>query len=73
MESTSRLVGLVLDGQAIPARLWEGTTAGGVPVICWVTRIAPAHPDDIERFEHELSLGRDPSAAARATPARLVL
>jgi hypothetical protein len=73
LESTSRLVGLVVDGAAIPARLWEGHTDRGTPVICWITRIAPAQPEHVERFEAELDPGRTPSPHAQATPARLVL
>lgn len=38
----------------VPVRLWEGTTADGVPCMVFVHRIAVANENDTERFEREL-------------------
>lgn len=67
IESTTRLVTCELDGQKFPARVWEGTTDSGVPVVCLVTRVAvpkdrPAA--DFEQFEQELKECKDPSRMA---------
>lgn len=73
VESTSRLVELVMDGESMPARIWEGVTAAGVPVICWVTRIAVKRDRDVRQFEAELAEQRAPSSEALAFPLRMIL
>jgi hypothetical protein len=73
VESTSRLAEVVMDGAAVPARIWEGRTEAGVPVICWVTRIAVKRDADTRQFEAELVEQRAPSAEAQAFPLRMIL
>lgn len=81
IESTDKIVELVgNDGGALcPARLWEGETDDGVPVFCFVTRIAPAIPEAelpgeiARRFGRALMETRAPSAVVAAFPARLIL
>lgn len=83
IESTEKIVTLEMwqdaRGVSIQARVWEGTTESGVPVHCFLTRIAPTVPDTPENrakfaeFERELKEQRKPSAAVQAIPLRLIL
>ena len=74
LESTSKIVQVEgPDGGLVPARLWEGTTADGIPVIALVTRVAVKLEHDLEAFHRDLVEQRPPSAEARAWPNRLVL
>lgn len=41
IESTDCLVTLLIDGKEVPARIWEGKTESGVPVVAFLTRISP--------------------------------
>ncbi len=50
MNSTEKIVAL----NGVPARVWEGETSSGVPVHCFVTRIAVSKDDDCSQFEKEL-------------------
>lgn len=69
IESTSKIVSV--DG--VPARLWEGSTDSGIPVHCYVTRIAVEKTEDMTQFLRELEEQRAPSPDVEAIPARLVL
>lgn len=69
IESTDKIVEL----NGIPARIWEGTSESGVPVHCFITRIA-AHKDyDLSQFDRELQEQRVPSADVAGIPLRLIL
>lgn len=70
LHSTTRVV----DVQGVPARVWEGQTASGIPVYCLITRVAvpPGQPTD--EFEAELVDCTAPTdVAVRAFSTRLVL
>jgi hypothetical protein len=70
LESTDQIV----DINGVPARVWEGTTAAGIPCHALITRIAVHKNDDATEFERELQETRPPSPALRDVyPARLVL
>ena len=69
IESTSKITEL----NGVPARVWEGKTESGIPVICFVTRIAVDKHQDCSQFERELQEQRVPSADASAFPIRMVL
>lgn len=74
LESTTKIVQLdIAPGVSVPARLWEGHTASGIPVHCYVTRIAVDKNEDTSQFEAELRECRAPSASVAAIPSRLVL
>ncbi len=74
IESTDRVVGVVIRGVSVPARVWEGKTEKGIPVAVLVTRIAAHLEDDQAEFEHDLKETRAPSRhAIEAFPMRLVL
>ena len=58
----------------VPARIWEGHTASGIPVICLVTRIAVKNDQDCSQFERELQECKPPSIEAmQVFPLRLIL
>ncbi len=72
LESTTKIVSL----NNIDARVWEGETDSGIPVHCYIIRIAvkegrPA--PDYEQFERELKEQRKPSADVEAIPLRMIL
>ena len=73
LESTSKIVRLVVDGREVPARVWEGTTSSGIPCHAYITRIAVAPDQDAAEFERELLEQRRPSPAIEAIPLRLIL
>lgn len=69
IQSTTKIVEL----NGIPARIWEGVSEQGIPVHCFITRIAVADGDDQELFEKELECCAVPSVDVEAYPAKLVL
>lgn len=69
IESTTKIV--QLDG--VPARIWEGATESGIPVHCYVTRIAVARDQDASQFERELQEQKAPRPELAAIPARMIL
>ncbi len=69
IENTTKIV--ELDG--LPARVWEGHTESGIPVHCFVTRVAVRDDADCSQFEKELSEQRTPSAEVAAIPMRMIL
>ncbi len=73
LESTDKIVELVINGQAVPARIWEGSTASGIPCHAYVTRIAVAPELDASQFERELRECRRATPAIAAIPLRLIL
>jgi hypothetical protein len=76
IESTTKVTRLVLDGGEVPARVWEGHTESGVPVHCFIARLAPTIPVDDPRqaeFQRELIECRQPSAELQAIPLRMIL
>jgi len=72
LESTTKIVQVVIDGQMVPARIWEGTTAAGVPCHAYITRIAVAQGLDAGEFDRELEEHRPASPALDVIPRRLV-
>lgn len=69
IESTSKTVWV----NGVPARIWEGHTASGIEVHCYVTRIATPRDGDTSQFEAELQEQRVPSSDVAAIPLRLLL
>jgi hypothetical protein len=81
IESTAHLVDINRhqgDGPAVPARVWQGQTEGGIPIYAFVTRIAVRADQDLAQFEREL-VETPPMQSdlrdlfPRGIPARLVL
>lgn len=80
IESTSKIVTLISDGKEVAARVWQGETESGIPVQCFITRIAPEIPRSDPRieeltaaFERELERMPDPRPTVEAIPLRMVI
>ncbi len=70
LESTSKIITL----NSAPARLWEGTTESGVPVVAFISRIAVPSGQPQGEFEKELQEHRPPRPELAGTfDARLIL
>jgi hypothetical protein len=56
IENTDQIVEIqpAKGGAAVRARVWQGQTASGVRVTCFITRIAVHRADDQEAFDREL-------------------
>lgn len=76
VESTEKLLTLVIDGVDVPARVWQGHTESGTPVFCFITRISPEIPPTDPRnaeFQRELKELAAPRPAIKAFDARFIL
>lgn len=74
IEKTSKIVELETETGVVPARIWEGHTDSGIPVICYITRIAVANTEGVDhsQFHRELSEQRAPSAEVIAIPSQIL-
>lgn len=73
IESTDRIVELATRGGAVmPARIWQGVSEAGVPVLVFVTRIAAERGHDLGEFG-ELTEHAAPTADVAAWPARMLI
>jgi hypothetical protein len=79
IEPTTKIVELITASGKVPARIWEGTTERGTPLMAFITRIAPlieglkeGEPADLE-FKAALGEVRAPSREVQAIDARLIL
>lgn len=72
LESTTKLVEITVNGNTVPARIWEGQTESGIPCHAYITRIAVHKDEDSSQFETELLECVPPSAGVAAFPTRLV-
>lgn len=80
IESTTKIVKLVISGEEVPARVWQGETADGIPVQAFITRIAPEIPTSDPRideltveFEKDLKRQADPRPTVQAIPLRFFI
>jgi hypothetical protein len=73
IESTDKIVTLVVNGTDVPARIWEGKTDSGIPVHCYVTRIAVHEGQDQAQFKRELQEHRAPTPEIAAIPLRMII
>lgn len=77
IESTSQVVEFDTGNGRVSARIWEGTTDAGVPVHCFITRIAvagDADPATLAAFRRDLEQQRPPSPALEGMyPLRMIL
>lgn len=71
LENTDRIVQV----NGTPARVWEGTTADGIPVYALITRIAVHQDHDMGEFQRELleQPAPRPDTSSQVFPARMVL
>jgi hypothetical protein len=75
LRSTTKIVELIVDGKPVPARVWEGETAGGVRCHAFITRIGVRDDRDATEFERELLKQPDtkPSPEILAIPLAYIL
>jgi hypothetical protein len=80
IESTPKIVNLVLNGRDVPTRVWQGETESDIPVQCFITRIAPEINKTDPRideltidFERELQRMADPRPTVEAIPLRMII
>ncbi len=80
IESTTKIVTLVIGGHDVPARVWQGRTSEGIPVQCFITRIAPEIPktnpqiDEMTAmFDADLKRCADPRPIVDAIPLRMIV
>ena len=73
MEITVSNTTKIVQVNGVPARVWEGKTASGIPVHCFVTRIAVSENADCFQFDQELKECRKPSPEVEAIDFRLIL
>ncbi len=69
IESTTKIVQV----NNVPARIWIGKTESGIPVHCYVTRIAIAVDGDASEFERELQEHKAPTPEIEVIPLRMIL
>lgn len=70
IESTTKTVEL----NGVPARIWEGTTDSGIPIHCYITRIAVHEDHDQTQFAAEFESHRPPrNPDVETIPNRLML
>lgn len=73
LESTDQIAELVVDGKTVPARIWQGKTATGVPCHAYITRIACPSDADNSQFERELQEHAPPDPARGPWDLRLFI
>jgi hypothetical protein len=74
LESTTKIVALVINGVEVEARVWEGRTSSGIACHAYITRIAVHREDDASEFDRELKQMRDPvNPDVAAMPRRIVI
>lgn len=73
LHSTEKLVQLEIDGHTVPARIWEGKTAGGIACHAYITRIAVHKDEDASEFERELHEHEPPTRPVQEIPLHLIL
>lgn len=71
LQSTTKVVELVINGVNVPARIWEGHTAAGVKCHAYITRIACSPGEDEQQFKAELLEQREPTIPS--IPLRMIL
>lgn len=73
LHNTTKIVELSTPTGTVPARVWEGHTNDGIPVIAFITRIAAERDRDLAEFERDLQEMSPPSPDVAVWPARMVI
>lgn len=74
IHNTTKVVKLIdSTGNGIDARIWEGETESGIPIHCYIARIAVETENDQKQFVKELIEWRQPSQAVAAIDSRLII
>jgi hypothetical protein len=69
IHSTTKIVHL----NGVPCRVWEGQTERGIPIHCFISRIAVEVGLDSSELNAELQEQARPSAEIAALPPRMVI
>lgn len=76
LESTLKIVTLLVNGAEVPARIWQGESDTGIPVHCYITMVAVKDGQPAEtyrQFEQELQEHAKARPEIEAIPLRLIL
>ena len=73
MEITLRQTSKIVTLNNLPARLWEGQTASGIPIHAFITRIGVTKEADLSEFERELESVTPMTPEMEAIPLRMIL
>lgn len=74
IHNTSHITKLETPTGDVPARVWEGTTESGIPVHCYITRLAPTIPvDDPRQAEFVRELQEQEPPTVPGIPLRMIL
>ena len=76
LHNTTKIVHLTIgdgNGDGMPARVWEGHTEAGIPVIAFITRIAAERDADLAEFGRDLQEVTPPSPDVEAWPAHMLI
>lgn len=81
LTSTSKVVDVTVPSDSVTggasatfqARVWEGTTESGIPVVCLMPRIATPANEKQDEFQRELKEVAEPTALSDAFSLRMVL
>ena len=75
LENTTKIVTLIVDGREVPARIWEGTTEGGITCYAFITLIACKNglDTDASEFERDLKERKPASVEMLSFPARIII
>lgn len=68
IESTTQIVDI---NNGVQARIWEGQTESGIPVVALITRIAADKDQNLEQLYRELKEQRLPTWGAAVYGARM--
>ncbi len=71
VSNTSKIVNL----NGVTARVWEGQSDTGIPVICFISRIAidANVKEHVQQFEAELKEVSAPSVEAQSFPTKMII
>lgn len=74
IKNTDKIVELDLGGgHSCPARVWEGTTESGVPVLAFIARISPLTHDEAINQQFARELIEQPAPTIKSIPLRSIL
>lgn len=63
----------IVEFNGVPARVWTGETDSGIPVHCFITRIAVDHAENTEQFDREFQTHEPPKPELAVYPLRMIL
>ena len=75
MTATMHPTDKVIEFNGVPARIWEGTTDQGTPIMAFITRVTPGEctQAQADEFREALQEVKAPSVAAKSIPLNLIL